>query len=59
MPWSATVKVQAVEPDIDPGALLVDAQFSDAFSMAIDDAALDAWHAAEKMLGRSPVGSKC
>jgi Protein of unknown function (DUF2867) len=54
MPWSATVKVQAVEPDIDPGALLAGAQFSDAYSIAIDGTVLDARQAAEKMLARGP-----
>jgi Protein of unknown function (DUF2867) len=48
------MKVQAVEPDIDAGALLAGAQFSDAFSIVVDDAALDARHAAEKMLARRP-----
>jgi hypothetical protein len=48
------MKVGKVEPNIDTGALLAGAQFSDAFSVAVDDAALDARHAAERMLGRSP-----
>ena len=48
------MKVHAVDPDIDTGALLVGAQFSDAYSVVVDEAALDARHAAEKMLGHSP-----
>jgi Protein of unknown function (DUF2867) len=54
MPWSATVKVQAVEPDIDPGALLAGAQFCDAFSLVTDRDVLTARQAAERMLGRGP-----
>jgi Protein of unknown function (DUF2867) len=46
--------VQTVEPDANIGELLAGAQFSDAFSVVVDDAALDARHAAEKMLGHSP-----
>ena len=48
------MKVHAVDPEIDTGALLVGAQFSDAYSVVVDEAALDARHAAEKMLGHSP-----
>jgi hypothetical protein len=48
------MKVCAVEPEIDTAALLAGAQFSDAFSIALDDAALDARQAAERMLGHSP-----
>jgi hypothetical protein len=48
------MKVCAVEPEIDTGALLAGAQFSDAYRIALDDAALDARQAAERMLGRSP-----
>jgi len=48
------IKVQSVDPNADTGALLAGAQFSDAYSVVVDDAALDARHAAEKMLGRSP-----
>src|SRR5260370_41132633 len=47
------VKVRAVDPNASTGPLLAGAQFSDAYSIAIDDA-LDARHAAERMLGRSP-----
>jgi hypothetical protein len=48
------ISVQAVEPDARSAALLAGAQFIDAFSVTIDDAALDARHAAEKMLERQP-----
>ena len=50
--------VQTVEPDANTGELLAGAQFSDAFSVVVDDAALDARHAAEKMLGGRRDGSK-
>jgi hypothetical protein len=48
------MKVRAVDPDANTAPLLAGAQFRDAFSVMVDDAALDARHAAEKMLGRSP-----
>jgi Protein of unknown function (DUF2867) len=48
------MNVHAVQPNVDPGALLVGAQFIDAFSIVVDNATLDARHAAERMLGRSP-----
>jgi hypothetical protein len=48
------MKVDAVEPNVNADALPAGAQFVDAFSIAVDDAALDARHAAERMLGRSP-----
>ncbi|WP_213735616.1 DUF2867 domain-containing protein [Bradyrhizobium sp. dw_411] len=48
------MQVQTVEPDVTTGELLAGAQFSDAFSVLIEDTALDARRAAEKMLGRSP-----
>jgi Protein of unknown function (DUF2867) len=51
---ATTAQVHEVTPDIDTGALLSGAQFSDAFSVAIDDATLDARRAAERMLGRQP-----
>ena len=44
------MKVHAVDPEIDTGALLAGAQFSDAYSVVVDEAGLDARHAAEKML---------
>lgn len=46
--------VQAVQPDVDTGRFLAGAQFADAFSMPVDDAALDARMAAERMFARSP-----
>lgn len=48
------MQVQAIEPDVTTGELLAGAQFSDAFSVLIEDTALDARHAAEKMFARSP-----
>jgi Protein of unknown function (DUF2867) len=48
------VKVLAVDPDANTGPLLAGAQFRDAFSVVVEDTALDARIAAEKMLGRSP-----
>ena len=48
------MKVHEVDPNVDAGALLAGAQFIDAYSIAIDNAALDARHAAERVLGRSP-----
>jgi Protein of unknown function (DUF2867) len=44
----------AVTPEVDSSALLAGAQFSDAYSIMVDGNALDARHAAEKMLARSP-----
>ena len=48
------MKVHEVDPIVDSGAVLAGAQFVDAYSIAIDGAALDARHAAEKMLAHSP-----
>jgi len=48
------MKVREVDPNVDAGTLLAGAQFIDAFSIAIGDTALDARHAAEKMLARGP-----
>ncbi len=48
------MKVRKVDPNVDSGALLAGAQFVDAYSIAIDGAALDARQAAEKMLARAP-----
>ena len=48
------MKVREVEPEIDADALLAGAQFVDAYSVAVEDAALDARRAAEKMLARGP-----
>ena len=48
------MKVHAVDPNVDTGALLPGAQFADAFRITVDGTALDARQAAEKMLGRGP-----
>ena len=48
------MKVQEVDPKVDSGAVLAGAQFVDAYSIAIEGAALDARRAAEKMLTRVP-----
>lgn len=48
------MKVQEVEPDVDRAALLAGAQFVDAFRIAVEGRALDARHAAQRMMGRSP-----
>jgi uncharacterized protein DUF2867 len=48
------MNVLAIEPDLETAVLLTGAQFIDAYSIVVDDLALDARHAAEKMLGRSP-----
>jgi Protein of unknown function (DUF2867) len=48
------MSVQTVKPDVGLGALLAGAQFIDAYSIASNDAGLDARHAAEKMLGHPP-----
>jgi hypothetical protein len=48
------MKVYEVEPNVDTPALLPGAQFGDAYSVAVDDAALTARQAAERMLGRGP-----
>ena len=48
------MQVDAVDPALDTRPLLAGAQFSDAFSVAVDDTALDARQAAQKMLARGP-----
>ena len=48
------MKVCAVEPCIDTGPLLAGAQFSDAYSVVIDDTRLDARRAAKRFLGHRP-----
>ncbi len=48
------MKVHEVEPDVDADALLAGAQFVDAFRITVDDNALDARRAAERMLARGP-----
>ena len=47
--------VHEVTPAVDPSTLLAGAQFVDAFRIEIDDRALDARHAAERMLARQPL----
>jgi hypothetical protein len=46
------MKVRPVEPNVDVNTLLPGAQFIDAYSVSVNDAALDARHAAEKMTAR-------
>jgi Protein of unknown function (DUF2867) len=48
------MKVCEVKPDIDTGTLLPGAQFVDAFRLETDGPALDARHAAERMIARQP-----
>jgi hypothetical protein len=48
------MKVHEIGPNVDTGALLIGAQFRDAYSIAIDGAELNARQAAERMLGRGP-----
>jgi hypothetical protein len=50
--------IKVVAPPADAATLLAGAQFADAFSIAIGDAALDARQAAEKMLGQSPLWAR-
>ena len=46
--------VQEITPAVDTDALLAGAQFADAFRVEIADPALDARHAAERMMARQP-----
>jgi hypothetical protein len=46
------MKVHEVDPNVDANVLLAGAQFIDAYSIVIANAALDARRAAEKMLAR-------
>jgi hypothetical protein len=48
------MKIRTVQPDVDLSALLAGAQFVDAYSIAVDDTALDARRAAKRMFSRSP-----
>lgn len=48
------MKVEEVPPQIDPTALLAGAQFMDAYRLELEDAALDARQAAERMMARAP-----
>ena len=46
--------VQEITPAVDIDALLAGAEFADAFFVEIADSALDARHAAERMMARQP-----
>jgi Protein of unknown function (DUF2867) len=48
------MKVRAVDPSVDTRPLLAGAQFADAFCITVGDNALDARHAAERMLTHGP-----
>jgi hypothetical protein len=48
------MKVFEIKPEIDADALLPGAQFVDAFSLETDGHALDARHAAERIMTRQP-----
>jgi hypothetical protein len=50
--------VHEVTPTVDPSTLLAGAQFIDAFRIAIDDRALDARQATERMMARQPRWAK-
>jgi len=46
--------VREVTPAVDPNTLLPGAQFADAFRIGVDNRALDARQAAERMIARQP-----
>src|ERR1700690_3603320 len=46
--------VVEIAPEVDQAALLAGAQFADAYSIAVHGSALDARHAAERMITRQP-----
>lgn len=48
------MKIHAIDPDADTRTLLAGAQFADAFRVAIDDPALNARQATERMLANTP-----
>ena len=48
------MKIDEITPDVDSAALLPGAQFADAYRIAVDNAALDARRAAERMVGGQP-----
>ncbi len=48
------MKVHEVDPSVDTDTLLAGAQFVDAYRVTVDGVALDARHAAEKMLTHGP-----
>jgi hypothetical protein len=54
MSGGETMKVRAVEPDIDADTLLAGAQYIDAYSITVNDSTLDARGAAERMMARGP-----
>lgn len=46
--------VQEIKPSVDTETLLAGAQFADAFRVEVTDPALDARHAAERMMAQQP-----
>jgi hypothetical protein len=48
------MRIDEIAPEIDSAALLPGAQFADAYRIAVDNAALGARRAAERMVGRQP-----
>lgn len=48
------MRVEEVPPLLDPAALLAGAQFMDAYRLELENAALDARQAAERMMARAP-----
>jgi hypothetical protein len=48
------MKVEEVPPLVDPTALLAGAQFMDAYRLDLENSALDARRAAERMMARAP-----
>lgn len=48
------MKVEEVPPLVDPAALLAGAQFMDAYRLELENTALDARQAAERMMARAP-----
>src|SRR3982074_521385 len=52
------MNVREIAPSVDGNTLLAGAQFIDAFSVMVDGGALDARHAAERMVGAQPRGAR-
>jgi hypothetical protein len=48
------MKILEIAPTVDTAVLLTGAQFADAFRIDVDGTGLDARHAAQRMMGRSP-----
>jgi len=48
------MRVEEVPPSVDPAALLAGAQFMDAYRLEMENTALDARQAAERMMARAP-----